>query len=228
MQPAIDALTLSLMLRFNTLSRPTRSLSFFSPSDSEEKTSIQPLVFGTFQAYLRRCVFLFNVPPRCNNKLKECVRTPEHLAASLAHSRQHNYALGVKLVRGAYHPHELAAHRQALSPTSSPSISKDADPPVWLTKAETDECYEKCTKVLVGAVKADVEKVKGPRIGVLFGTHNWGSCRYVLEELVNAGLARHDEQEGVLRIADEVTERVCLGQLYGTFFSLLVLRLAVD
>jgi proline dehydrogenase len=151
-------------------------------------------------------------------------RTPEHLAASLALAKQHNYALGVKLVRGAYHPHELAAHspthhRHAL--TSSLSISKEVDPPVWLTKAETDECYEKCTKVLVDAVKADIERGGKPRIGVLFGTHNWGSCRNVLEGLVSAGLAVRDERDGVLRIADEVPERVCFGQLYGMFMRFL-------
>lgn len=156
----------------------------------------------------------------------EFYRTPEHLAASLAHAKQHNYALGVKLVRGAYHPHEVAAHfyashRQALS-SPSPSISKDVGPPVWTTKAETDRCFERCARILVDAIKADIEgggKGKVPRVGVLFGTHNWRSCRDVLDGLVKAGLARQEEQEGVVRITDEVTERVCFGQLYGEFLD---------
>lgn len=42
-QPAIDALTLSLMRQFNAI-------------DRERTSPQQPLVYGTFQAYLRRLV----------------------------------------------------------------------------------------------------------------------------------------------------------------------------
>jgi hypothetical protein len=49
-QPAIEAVTLSLMQRFNKL--PSNSTSS-SPSELE---AVQPLIYNTFQAYLRRHV----------------------------------------------------------------------------------------------------------------------------------------------------------------------------
>ena len=86
-------------------------------------------------------------------------RTPAHLALALADARANNYALGVKLVRGAYHPHEIAAHK-AMAYDGRPliSISPDVEPPVWMEKRETDEAYNGCLKVLIKAVKEDVER----------------------------------------------------------------------
>lgn len=107
-QPALDAFTLSLTRQFNKL----------PPRGQEDTQKVQPLVYGTYQAYLRR--------------------TPSHLAAALADAKVDNYALGVKLVRGAYHPHELSAHA---APDKYCSISSDAEPPVWTSKSETDMCY---------------------------------------------------------------------------------------
>lgn len=46
-QPAIDAFTWSLMRRFNALPRRF---------DITTRRDIQPLVYSTFQAYLKRCV----------------------------------------------------------------------------------------------------------------------------------------------------------------------------
>ena len=80
-------------------------------------------------------------------------RTPAHLALALADARANNYALGVKLVRGAYHTHEIAAHR-AVAHDGRP----DVEPPVWMEKRETDEAYNGCLKVLIKAVKEDVER----------------------------------------------------------------------
>ena len=218
-------------------------------------------------------------------------RTLTHLALALADARANNYALGVKLVRGAYHPHEIAAHRAAVAydkaaasgdsaiTTVRPSlsISPDIEPPVWMDKRETDMVYELCLKLLIKKVKADVERreetaghtivernievtaKKGwfdlfssgasiftggadtkqnerpsevdktttltpPRIGVLFGTHNWDSCGLVLKNLVDAGLAiTSDGQEfkpeapSVVKISDEVVKRIVIAQHYGTF-----------
>ncbi|KAF5356255.1 hypothetical protein D9756_004340 [Leucocoprinus leucothites] len=190
-QPAIDAVAHSLML--------------------------QPLVYTTYQAYLRR--------------------TPSHLALSLEDARKNNYALGVKLVRGAYHPSEVAAH---YSKGSSLSISPDELPPVWSKKDETDRCYNQCVKMLLNAVREDVDGNRGspgdsilgdttrpssihsgtswtswlkglvpssplkniipatvlgqrepklPSVGILFGTHNWESAKLILSELVRNDLA---------------------------------------
>ncbi|KAF8168453.1 FAD-linked oxidoreductase-like protein [Crassisporium funariophilum] len=149
-QPAIDAMTLALMRDFNSI------------DPKAARGEVQPLVYGTFQAYLRR--------------------TPAQLNLALADARTNNYALGVKLVRGAYHPHELAAHQAAIafnqalaaavhSPLEasrgshpglahrpSLSISPDEEPPVWTEKWQTDEAYDSCVKVLVKAVAEDVRR----------------------------------------------------------------------
>jgi proline dehydrogenase len=122
-------------------------------------------------------------------------------------------------VRGAYHPLELAAHPPSSSHISSspPSISPDARPPVWLTKVETDSCYDNCARLLIDWVKSD-SKNKIPTIGVLFATHNWNSCRQILDRLVDSGLAvLEGDGEGLVRmsIKEEVTQRVTVGQLYG-------------
>ncbi|KAJ3873721.1 FAD-linked oxidoreductase [Lentinula edodes] len=217
-QPAIDAMQLALMREFNKI-----------PSQGDKSGPIvQPLVYGTFQAYLRR--------------------TPLHLAQSYRDAQANNYALGVKLVRGAYHPHEVSAHEAARvhGKQESLSISPDALPPVWSSKNETDSCYNECVKMVVGWVKDDVRsnsasassstsklsvgrwfykkddaKSSGlPNIGVLFGSHNGASVKLILSELLGNGLAtsvgvENGEGEAVLKLDDEVTERVTLAQLYG-------------
>ncbi|KAF9446786.1 FAD-linked oxidoreductase [Macrolepiota fuliginosa MF-IS2] len=208
-QPAIDAVALALMREFNTL--------------NNSHSIVQPLIYTTYQAYLRR--------------------TPSHLALSLDDARKNNYALGVKLVRGAYHPYEFAAHK---SKGSSMSISPDELPPVWSHKDETDKCYNHCAKMLLNAVHDDiygqdnsnsrntetsidnggpknsdhswsswlkgyiysnpVSRVAGstpssasdkklPSIGILFGTHNWESAKLILDGLVQNGLAEPLPQE---------------------------------
>ncbi|GJE99762.1 FAD-linked oxidoreductase [Phanerochaete sordida] len=200
-QPALDAFALGLMSTFNR------------PSSSTESPNVQPLVLNTYQAYLRR--------------------NESHLLETLKTARENGFSLGVKLVRGAYHPHELAAHAPAHSPNAksshTPSISPDTLPPVWSTKPETDACYNKCVDILVDAVAADVaprsswfgksSAAQAPTVGVLFGTHNWESCRRVLNRLVEKGLATADgatpDREPIVRIGSEVTERIALAQLYG-------------
>ncbi|EKM60545.1 uncharacterized protein PHACADRAFT_246555 [Phanerochaete carnosa HHB-10118-sp] len=203
-QPAIDAFAFALMSKYN------RS------SSSSVSPNVQPLVYNTYQAYLRR--------------------NESHLAHSLQTARANGFALGVKLVRGAYHPHEIAAHAAARSQDKkpkvhAPSVSPDDLPPVWTTKPETDACYDRCVGLLLDAVAADVappklswfRKAEAPTraltIGVLFGTHNWTSCRLVLDRLVEKGLANAEgatsEREPIVHIGSEVAERVALAQLYG-------------
>lgn len=162
-----------------------------------------------------------------------------HLAQSLETAKANGFALGVKLVRGAYHPHELAAHaavREHSSTSIVPhalSISPEDLPPVWYTKDETDTCYNACVDILLDAITADVsrrsskswfgsskaEVAKAPTVGVLFGTHNWGSCRLILDRLVQKGLAQAvgttADGEAIVKVGSDVTERVTLAQLYG-------------
>ncbi|KAF7315195.1 Proline dehydrogenase [Mycena indigotica] len=168
-EPAIDALSLALMRRFNA-----------GPDG--------PLVYATYQAYLRR--------------------THAHLVHALRDAKKHGYALGAKLVRGAYHPHEMAAHG-----TSALSISPDSLPPVWDAKADTDANYNACTELLLDAVDADVTR-NSHTVGALFGTHNWTSSNKILAGLEQRGLG-NKTSDGRLRVEERVGERVTFGQLYG-------------
>ncbi|KAI0358839.1 FAD-linked oxidoreductase [Trametes cingulata] len=197
----------------DVLSAPARAGEQLTEADiqalrtaDQNAAVMQPLVYATYQTYLRR--------------------TPEYLAQSMAAARKEGYSLGVKLVRGAYHPHELVAHPSTsatadaslASPavSTSLSISPDPFPPVWTTKDATDARYNALVRILISAVREDVEKRKGqaPSIGVLFGTHNWESAGLIVDELVRQGLATVEEG-GVVSVGDEVAERVTMGQLYG-------------
>lgn len=126
------------------------------------------------------------------------------------------------MVRGAYHPHEVAAHTSHLAHKPSLSISPDTQAPVWMTKSETDACYNACARMLVGTIKEDLtmRRPKGapltPAVGVLFGTHNWDSCDLILNELLSSGLAfKGPGDTDPVTLPDDVTERVTIGQLYG-------------
>ncbi|KAJ7885777.1 FAD-linked oxidoreductase-like protein [Mycena olivaceomarginata] len=176
--------------------------SWYQPAlDALQQSQLQPLVYATFQAYLRR--------------------TPAQLVHALRDARTHGYALGVKLVRGAYHTHETAAHPapgagapSAKGQAQTLSISPEALPPVWLDKADTDAAYDACAGVLLDAAAADVKSGRPQGFGVLFGTHNWASCKKIMAGLVQRGLAA-PTPEGKLRVAERVGERVTFGQLYG-------------
>lgn len=200
-QPAIDAYTLSLMRSFNKLPRSNTSYKNrfgFTSTTSSIHSGVQPLVYVTFQAYLRRAY--------------------PYLLQSLADAQAGNYALGVKLVRGAYHSLEIASHRQRGEPGGkSLSISSEAEPPVHLSKDETDACYNECARLLISRIRDDVEASEisnaPPTLGLLFGSHNWESCNLVLSELVRNSLA--EVKDDVLHISEVVAERVTIAQLYG-------------
>jgi proline dehydrogenase len=84
---------------------------------------------------------------------------------------------------------------------------------VFTSKEDTDRCYDAAIAELVRAVaNADGS---GPRVGVLFASHNPESCAKVLDALVSEGLATHEEA-GTVRVNDLAAERVSLAQLYGT------------
>ncbi|KAH9043880.1 FAD-linked oxidoreductase [Lactarius pseudohatsudake] len=185
-QPAIDSISLSLMREFNK--DPPSSSRWLSHIISRPARPVPPpLIYVTFQAYLRR--------------------TPEYLTQSLQDATSHHYALGVKLVRGAYHEQEA----QSDSP-SLPLAAHVSWPPVFLNKADTDRCYDTAAGELVRAVTNS--DGSGPRVGVLFGSHNAGSCAKVLDALVDAGIATH-EKDGSVKVDDVAAERVALAQLYG-------------
>jgi proline dehydrogenase len=126
--------------------------------------------------------------------------TPSHVLQSLEEAKAGGYALGIKLVRGAYHPFEVAA-------SESPETC-----PVWAKKEDTDSCYNQCIGLLLTAVKGDIAH-KIPRIGLLFGTHNSESCTKILNGLVHEGIAT--ERDGLVVVGAEAAERCAIGQLFG-------------
>ncbi|KAI9445587.1 FAD-linked oxidoreductase [Lactarius indigo] len=177
--PAIDSISLSLMREYNK--HPPSSSRWISHLLSRPAHPISPpLIYVTFQAYLRR--------------------TPEYLVRSLKDATSHHYALGVKLVRGAYHEQEAQPDSPSLPLTAHVSW-----PPVFLNKADTDRCYDAAAGELVRAVANS--DGSGPRVGVLFGSHNAVSCAKVLDALVDVGLATH-EKDGTVRV-DDVVRGAC-------------------
>ncbi|KAH9048797.1 FAD-linked oxidoreductase [Lactarius hengduanensis] len=148
----------------------------------------------------------FNKDPPSSSRWLSHIILVQH-ALPFQDATSHHYALGVKLVRGAYHEQEAQ--------TDSPSLPLTAHvswPPVFLNKADTDRCYDAAAGELVRAVANS--DGSGPRVGVLFGSHNAGSCAKVLDALVNAGIATH-EKDGSVKVDDVAAERVALAQLYG-------------
>lgn len=126
--------------------------------------------------------------------------TPSHIFQSLKDAKAGGYSLGVKLVRGAYHPFEVEA-------SQSPETC-----PVWMEKKDTDACYNRCVSLLLSALRGDITH-KTPQIGLLFGTHNSESCTKILNGLVHEGIAT--EQDGLVIIGEEAAERCAIGQLFG-------------
>lgn len=194
-QPAIDAVVTALSKEYNKLPRPTsrswlswRKDSSSIAASSTDTLPVQPLIYGTYQAYLRRNV--------------------AHIHHAMSYARAHNYSVGVKLVRGAYHCQEI--EQWELDPDSEPS------PPVWTSKEDTDRCYNESAEVLVRKIAMDVDAGGDvPTIGALLGTHNAQSVDLVVANLAKYGLATEDlEQAGRLRVKPEVRRRVCFGQLY--------------
>ncbi|KAG8859056.1 hypothetical protein FRB96_004626 [Tulasnella sp. 330] len=200
-QAAIDAFQLSLMREFNVAGKLTNN-----------QAHVQPLVYGTYQAYLRR------------NTL--------HLLRNLELAQEENFILGVKLVRGAYHEQERDVvapyepdtdliHRRlaiALKPLSKdevqevtlPDYSTRSKSPTWNNKWETDGAYNSAALILVDQLKQE-----NPFVGVLFGTHNRQSCDIILRSLISNGLAKADKEMSTVQVEDRIAERFAFGQLYG-------------
>ena len=78
---------------------------------------------------------------------------------------------------------------------------------------------------LSGVPGSKPSSLRGPAIGVIFGTHNWDSCALILQELKRNGLAVDDasrripgpseQPEHPIKVGDETVARVAIGQLYG-------------
>ena len=110
-------------------------------------------------------------------------------------------------MRGAYHEQEVMPN----SPSFHLTTTNASWPPVFTSKEDTDRCYDAAIAELVRAVANG--DGRGPRVGVLFASHNPGSCAKVLDALVSVGLAH--EEDGMVKLNDLAAERVSLAQLYG-------------
>ncbi|KAF8741928.1 Proline dehydrogenase, partial [Rhizoctonia solani] len=184
-QPGIDAFVTALSREFN---QPNAG------SESKIQNG-QPVVYGTYQAYLRR--------------------TPLHLSRAMEDAKRHGYSLGVKLVRGAYHGQEIAYHERRMAESKS-DINVEPYPAVWLRKEETDRCFDEAAELLIRhtASSLNPRRPQQPKLGMLFGTHNKQSCQKVLDCMVSSGLA-HKNEDGLAEVKPGVEDMVCFGQLYG-------------
>ncbi|KAJ1030649.1 hypothetical protein NDA18_001888 [Ustilago nuda] len=172
-QPAIDAMYEAIAAEYN---RP-----ILSSADAPLDSITGPLVYNTFQAYLRR--------------------TPSHLAASFERAKLNGYTLGVKLVRGAYVDIENRIWSDKIV-DAPPVPGKGADAsayqgwgsPVWPNKDLTDRCYDGCAIRLVQEIHDDLvrgaKKGSHPSLAVVFASHNTQSSLKVIREMVRLGTAK--------------------------------------
>ncbi|KAK4687508.1 proline dehydrogenase, partial [Tremellales sp. Uapishka_1] len=145
-----------------------------------------PLIFGTYQAYL--------------------TRQPQYLHAMLEHSVKHGYALGVKLVRGAYFEQERKAWKADGRPGADP---------IWKDKAATDNAYNSSITTLLHTLASQIDSSKPQlALSVTFGTHNDQSSDRVCEALLQNGLAK-TVANGKLRLREDVEGKIMVAQLYG-------------
>jgi RHH-type transcriptional regulator, proline utilization regulon repressor / proline dehydrogenase / delta 1-pyrroline-5-carboxylate dehydrogenase len=93
----------------------------------------------------------------------------------------------VRLVKGAYWDYEVANAAQ-----------HGCQPPVFMSKAETDANYERLAGRLLSS---------SPAITAAFGTHNIRSISYVMAAMRGLGIEKGDvEFQGLYGMADEVKE----------------------
>jgi len=144
-QPAIDFIARQMCMEFN---RP-------SPSGSEETGTRDVTVYNTFQMYLKG--------------------KQEHLEAELAAAEVGGYAIGCKLVRGAYMSGEAA--RAAANGEQSP---------VCASKQVTDREYNKA----VEAVLKCIAQPGALKAAVVVATHNRHSLEVTTQAMANLGLPR--------------------------------------
>ena len=85
----------------------------------------------------------------------------------------------IRLVKGAYWDHETIAAAQHGWPS-----------PVWSEKRETDRCFERCTRRLVGAF---------PLVRPAIASHNLRSLAHAVAAARHAGLEDGDLELQVLR-----------------------------
>jgi len=99
------------------------------------------------------------------------------ISFDVEHAKQHGYACGVKLVRGAYFDYE--AKVAAMEGRSSP---------VRDSKDETDEAYNGAVNYVMGQIVSSYGNV-----GIAVCTHNRGSLENAIECMDQYGIPRDDK-----------------------------------
>lgn len=142
------------------------------------------------------------------------LRNIPHMEAALAHAKANNYAIGYKLVRGAYHGQETQRWF---------AVGNKGKEPVWSVKPETDKCFNDSVEMIMDLIAEDV-KTNGqggaPTVAAMFGTHNAESSSRIIAGLKTRGLATEvgpedPENQGKLLVDTEARKRVAIGQLFG-------------
>lgn len=171
-QPAMDALTQLLSMEYN---RPRPGKAYFGP-----------IVFGTYQSYLRRA--------------------PHLLDAALAHAEQNGYALGIKIVRGAYVEKERKRWIKD---------GRSGADPIWPDKAATDAAYNQSVSKIVSTLQRQLSSPHPElALSVVFATHNPESVAHVTSELAKAGLTQ-PEYGSRVKLREDVRGKVFVAQLFG-------------
>ncbi|BEI81915.1 hypothetical protein CcaverHIS002_0210750 [Cutaneotrichosporon cavernicola] len=156
-----------------------------------------PIVFGTYQSYLARAPYL--------------------LDAMIADAEANGYALGVKLVRGAYN---------VADSTRWIKEGRSGTNPIWPNKPATDLAYNSSVSKIVDTMARQLD---GPNpelaVSAVYATHNPKSVEHVLNELERTGLASRQVPKAVeehmatsvpaLVLRDDVRGKVFVAQLYG-------------
>ncbi|WWD18940.1 hypothetical protein CI109_103396 [Kwoniella shandongensis] len=162
------------------------SQEFNRPPKDKKAEWHGPLIYGTYQSYL--------------------VRQPGHLAAALAHAEKNGYALGIKLVRGAYFVQE----RKKWIDEGRPGAD-----PIWPDKPATDVAYNNSINTVLTTLARQLTSSHPERaLSVVFGTHNPDSCDLITEGLKSVGLV-DEVADGRLRLRDGAKGRIGVAQLYG-------------
>ncbi|WWC90870.1 uncharacterized protein L201_005807 [Kwoniella dendrophila CBS 6074] len=177
MQPALDAYTTLLSAEFNGP----------PPKESEAFKSWRgPLIYGTYQSYL--------------------TRQPTHLVAALKHAEENGYALGIKLVRGAYFDKERKKWKKE---------GREGADPIWPDKPATDSSYNGSLNTVISTLATQLSSSKPElALSVIFGTHNPDSCDLICDGLKQVGLAS-ETTDGRLQLRQDVQGKVGVAQLYG-------------
>lgn len=153
-----------------------------------------PTIFGTYQSYLRRAPYL--------------------LDQALQDAEENGYALGFKIVRGAY----VVSERKKWLKDGRPGSD-----PIWPNKGATDKCYDACVDKITSTLAKQISGSNpATALSVVFATHNPHSVDLVLKSLEEHGLAERiaskntvESSSSLLRLHKELQSKVFVAQLYG-------------